>query len=134
MANTRIGALIIALLLATPARAACPDGMTEQTVVELLFGRNIGARVGVSEQAFRRFIDADVTPRFPDGFTVIDMSGHYRDAKRDRIIREPGKLILIALADETAGMTKVRELIDTYKRRFEQQSVGLITRRSCVSF
>ena len=134
MANTRIGALIIALLLATPARAACPDGMTEQTVVELLFGRNIGARVGVSEQAFRRFIDADVTPRFPDGFTVIDMSGQYRDTKRDRIIREPGKLILIALADETAGMTKVRELIDTYKRRFEQQSVGLITRRSCVSF
>ena len=134
MANTRIGALIIALLLATPARAACPDGMTEQTVVELLFGRNIGARTGVSEQAFRRFIDADVTPRFPDGFTVIDMSGHYRDTKRDRIIREPGKLILIALADETAGMTKVRELIDTYKRRFEQQSVGLITRLSCVSF
>ena len=134
MANTRIGALIIALLLATPARAACPDGMTEQTVVELLFGRNIGARTGVSEQAFRRFIDADVTPRFPDGFTVIDMSGQYRDTKRDRIIREPGKLILIALADETAGMTKVRELIDTYKRRFEQQSVGLITRRSCVSF
>ena len=134
MANTRIGALIIALLLATPARAASPDGMTEKTVVELLFGRNIGARTGVSEQAFRRFIDADVTPRFPDGFTVIDMSGQYRDTKRDRIIREPGKLILIALADETAGMTKVRELIDTYKRRFEQQSVGLITRRSCVSF
>lgn len=138
----RLISLLLALSIvvaAGPAAAAdtggpCPAGLSNRLVAEVFFGRNIANRVGVSEQAFRRFVDQDITPRFPDGFTIIDTHGQYRDGDKGPIVREPGKLLLIALDDEAGGMTSIRELIDIYKRRFDQKSVGLITRRACVSF
>jgi hypothetical protein len=56
----------------------CIGGDTERRVVELLFGRNIGARIGVLNKAFLRFVDTEVTPRFPDGFTLLDTIGQFR--------------------------------------------------------
>ena len=100
---------------------------------ELLFGRKIGDRLGVSEAAFRRFIDEEVTPRFPDGLTVLNASGQYRDAD-SRLIREPSKLLLIALKDEPEGRARLAAVAQAYKTRFQQQSVGTILRPACVSF
>lgn len=124
------------MIAASPpvSAADCPEGLNQRMVVDLLFGRNIGAKIGVSEQAFRHFVDREVTPRFPDGFTVIDSYGQYRDTKQGQIIREPGKLIVIALGDEQADLFKIRSLVTAYKERFRQQSVGIISRRACVAF
>lgn len=101
---------------------------------ELLFGRKIGDRVGVGETDFRRFVDQEVTPRFPDGLTILDASGHYRDRERGRLIREPSKLVLIATSDESANREKLAGIAEAYKRRFSQQSVGLILKPACASF
>lgn len=101
---------------------------------ELLFGRKIGDHVGVSEAAFRRFVDQEVTPRFPDGLTILDASGQYHDRRRDRLIREPSKLVLIATSDEIANREKLAGIVDAYKRSFDQQSVGLILKPACASF
>lgn len=139
--TTRQGAVLgLALafafgLTATGAAAAgCPAGLSDRLVVEVLFGRNIGQRIGVSETAFRRFLDTEVTPRFPTGFTLFDTYGQYRSSPERPLVREPGKLLLIALDDEPSDLPKIRALIDAYKIRFRQQSVGLFTRRTCVSF
>ncbi|CAN7143111.1 DUF3574 domain-containing protein [Bosea sp. LjRoot90] len=101
---------------------------------ELFFGRKIGDRVGVSEAAFRRFVDAEVTPRFPDGLTILDANGQYRDREDGRLIREPSKLVLIATPDETGNREKLAAVAEAYKRRFDQQSVGLILKPACASF
>jgi hypothetical protein len=98
----------------------------------MLFGRNIGERVGVSEAAFRRFVDEELTPRFPDGLTVVDAQGQYRDGAV--LIREPSKLVLIALPNAADAQARLKAASEAYKRRFNQQSVGLIISRSCVSF
>src|SRR5687767_6158571 len=76
----RVAALLCAGLCATPVAAACIEGGTETFVVELLFGRNVGTRLGVSERDFRRFVDREVSPRFPDGFTLLDTTGQFRHA------------------------------------------------------
>ena len=99
-----------------------------------LFGRNIDNRPGVSDNAFRRFLDSEVTPRFPDGFTLLDTYGQFRGNGSRRIAKEAGKYLMIALADEMRDLERVREIAEAYKRRFNQQSVGIITRPSCVSF
>jgi Protein of unknown function (DUF3574) len=116
------------------AHAACFESAKESLVVELLFGRNIGNRLGVYEAAFQKFLDSEVTPRFPDGFSLLDMRGQYRSEASKTIVREPGKYLLIALGDEARDVPKVREVVEAYKRRFKQQSVGIIARKSCVSF
>lgn len=119
---------------ATAPLAPCPAGGQERLLAEMFFGRNIGDRLGVSDEAFRRFVDAEVTPRFPDGFTVIDARGQYRDSDRNRIVREPSKMLAIVLSDEARDAPRLNEIADAYKTRFKQQSVGVITRRVCASF
>jgi hypothetical protein len=116
------------------ARAECPRGASPRIIAELLFGRSIADRPRVSEAAFRRFLDREVTPRFPDGFTLLDTYGQFRNADRGKIVKETGKYLLIALGDEASDLPRVREIAEAYKRRFNQHSVGIITRSSCVSF
>lgn len=119
---------------ASLAPQACPPGQQAMLSAELLFGRKIGDRVGVSETDFRRFVDQEVTPRFPDGLTILDATGQYRDNERSRLIREPSKLVLIAMPDETRNRDKLATIAEAYKRRFSQQSVGLILKPACASF
>lgn len=119
---------------ASLAPQSCAPGQQAMLTAELLFGRKIGDRIGVSETAFRRFIDEEVTPRFPDGLTILDASGQYRDNERGAVIREPSKLVLIAISDEAENRGKLAAITEAYKRSFSQQSVGLILKPACVSF
>jgi hypothetical protein len=129
----------LALLAGMPAALAqpalqCPTAQKSMAVAELLFGRKIGDRVAVTESRWARFVDREITPRFPDGLSVVDAKGQWRDRERNRIIREPSKLVTIVLPGEAADDERLRQIIDAYKRAFRQQSVGLIVRPACVSF
>lgn len=128
--------LLASLALAgcvTTGAPACPPGGRERLVADLLFGRNIGGRLGVSEAAFAGFVDREVTPRFPDGLTITDARGQYREAS-GRMIREPSKVITIVLADEARDLPRLAEVAAAYRRRFAQDSVGIVTKRACVAF
>lgn len=104
------------------------------TVAELILGRNIGDTLGVSEADFARFLDREVTTRFPDGFTVRDAAGQWRDTKAATIVREPAKMLLIALPGDRASLKRVTAVAEAYKRDFRQQSVLTILRSACVGF
>ena len=76
-----------------------------------------------------------VTPNFPDGLTVFDGYGQWRNPDTGIIGRSPSvKIVLIAVkrSPELAG--RLQAVIDAYKARFKQQSVGIVTRDSCASF
>jgi hypothetical protein len=137
MSHIRTSAiLLIVFALAGSASAqpiACSSGKPQQ-VAELMFGRKIGDRIGVSETAWARFVDREITPRFPDGLTVIDTRGQWRDRDRNRIVREPSKLVQIVLPGKDEDQQRLDEIAAAYKVRFRQQSVGIILRPACVSF
>jgi hypothetical protein len=101
---------------------------------ELLFGRNVGDRLGVSDAAFADFLAREVTPRFPDGMTVVDARGQWRDSERGRIVREPSKLVLLTFRDDAAKRESLSTIVDIFKDRFRQQSVLTSLRTSCVTF
>jgi Protein of unknown function (DUF3574) len=101
-------------------------------VADLLFGRNIGGRLGVTEKRWSQFLAAEITPRFPDGLTVVDAAGQWRDAEKKRIVREPSKLVTIIMPAD--AQEKLDAIVAAYKRRFRQQSVGVVIRPACVSF
>jgi len=117
----------------TPA-LSCSASQRPRQVAELLFGRDIGRRVGVSDKAWARFVARELTPRFPDGLTVTDAAGQWRDPASGTIVHEPTKRVEIVLpgnADDTARLDAVAQ---AYKREFRQQSVAVIVRPACVSF
>ena len=129
--------LALALALAGGANAQlvdCRGGQRPTQVAELMFGRNIGSRIGVSEGEFGRFVDRVIISRFPSGLTVFNAAGEWRDQASNKIVREPSKIVQIVLPGQVEDIARLNEIVEAYKTRFKQQSVGMIVRPACVSF
>ena len=114
-------------------QACLPPAQTMATA-EMLFGRKIGDRVAVTDAAFAQFTAQEITPLFPDGLTVINASGQWRDAARGKIIREPSKVVLITFRDDAQKRKDLTAIADAYKLKFKQQSVLTSIGTSCVAF
>lgn len=128
--------LLAAFAAIAPATAqlACRTGQQASAVAELMFGRKIGDRIGVSEAAWRRFLDREITPLFPDGLTVMDASGQWRDQATGRVVREPSKIVSIVLKEPENDQKRIDAITEAYKKRFRQQAVGVVVRPACISF
>jgi hypothetical protein len=100
---------------------------------ELLFGRLRPDGRIVSDAEWRAFVQDHVTPRFPDGFTVLDVVGQYR-GRDGQIIAEPSKLLLIVHAPDTRPRTAIQEIRDAYRQLFQQESVLLIESAARAGF
>lgn len=132
-----IAVMVAALAPAGPAAAqslACPLPSQAMMRTEMLFGRNIGGRLGVSERAFGRFVAREITPRFPAGLTVIDAAGQWRDTVTGRIVQEKSKLVVLVVPDDAQARERIAAIVSSYKTQFRQQAVGIVTRPVCASF
>ena len=104
-------------------------------VAELFFGRDRGEHKIVSDAEWSDFLGSVVTPQFPDGLTVFDGYGQWRNPATGVIGRSPNvKVVLIAVPRGADLAGRFAAVIDAYKSRFHQQSVGVITRNSCAAF
>ena len=119
-----------------PAPYACLLPSEQRMLVaELFFGRDRAGRRVVSDSEWSDFLAKTVTASFPDGLTVFDGYGQWRNPATGVIGHSPGvKIVLIAVkrGPELAG--RLTTVIDAYKERFHQKSVGLVTRDSCAAF
>ena len=108
--------------------------MQSRAVVELYFGRNIGEVLGVSEEAWIKFLDEEITPRFSNGLSVTTIAGQWKDAASGRIVREPGKVLTLIVEPDAATLAKIGEIIALYKARHQQQSVLMTRHPICAAF
>jgi Protein of unknown function (DUF3574). len=111
--------------------AACRPGLKPVIIADLYFGRSSLAGE-VSETAWQRFMDEELTPRFPDGLTVEDAAGQWRG--RDGTIREKSKHVIIVITAPRATSAKLDAVRAAYKARFSQDSVLLTETTGCGSF
>ena len=126
--------LVLALAGGVDAQLVdCLGGQRPTQVAELMFGRNIGSRIGVSEGDFGRFVDREILSRFPNGLTVFNAAGQWREQASEKIVREPSKVVQIVLPGQLEDIARLNEIVEAYKRRFKQQSVVMIVRPACVS-
>ncbi len=70
---------------------------------------------------FRRLV---VARNFPDGFTVSDGDGEWRDPKSLKVVREQTKVVVIAAAPSPDFAKRLQDVGDAYRTRFHQQSVA----------
>jgi hypothetical protein len=103
-------------------------------VAELFFGRNIRGREPLTDAEWTNFAADTITPNFPDGFTVFDGYGQWRNPQTGHIAHDPTKILLVAAKRSPDLADRLGAVIDAYKTRFQQQSVGIITRDSCAGF
>ena len=129
-----VAAILLALIAEAQAQTACRAPQESRQVAQLLFGRKIGDRLGVSAAQFGRFVDREISPRFPDGLTVFDTAGVWRDTLRGIFVHEPGKVVEIVLPGAADDAERLNAIAEAYKKRFRQQSVGIVISTDCVSF
>jgi len=111
---------------------ACAAGETRQQSAQLFFGRNIGHTLGVSEADFTRFLDEEVSPRFPDGLTVSDDQGRW--LFKGEVFKEPGKRLDLILTGKADDRRKLDEIATAYETRFHQDAVLIVVHPACVVF
>ena len=135
-AGALAGGLVIGLAYAdtdtSPAGLSCPSSAIGMSRLELLFGRGKPDGSSVTDAEWKAFLDAEVTPLFPDGLTVLDGYGQWREGGA---IKSEQSIVLVIWHTSAVGdEAKIEAIRTSYKQRFLQQSVMRVDGASCVSF
>jgi hypothetical protein len=95
----------------------------------------VKTRAPVTDAEWARFMADTVTPAFPDGLTVLDGVGQWRNAE-GRISREDSKLLLLVMPghDQAAASARLAPVTAAWKARFAQESVLTVFRAGCAGF
>ena len=106
-----------------PIPGGARNGAQKFARTELYFGTAKSDGV-VTEAEFRGFVDRYVTPRFPDGLTIIEADGQFRGLDGTVVKEKSFVLILLYPFDTYESSSRRIERIRTlYKDDFDQQSV-----------
>ena len=139
MPATLTAAAVACLLFAAGCAAGggfqCPEGMDAFTELNVYFGQERGDGGTVSAEEWQGFLADAVTPRFPDGLTVLDTRGQWLDTDEGRLYREATKVLNVLVPSDAAGAAvgSVREISDIYKERFDQQAVFHTALPACAA-
>ncbi|MGG8405717.1 DUF3574 domain-containing protein [Streptomyces sp. 12297] len=125
------GALVAALATAVPAAHATLQDQpaargTAYVETRLFFGtaRPDGGPE-VTDRQFMRFVDRMVTPSFPEGLTVQEGRGQWRD--RSGAIERERSYVLVLLypeKDAEARDSRIERIRASYVKQYAQESVG----------
>jgi Protein of unknown function (DUF3574) len=90
---------------------------------ELFFG-TAARDQRITDEAFLAFLDAEVTPRFPDGLTLFRGHGRFTGENGVLVKEDPFVVILLHPHDSfRSNDRKIEEIRRLYKHRFGQESV-----------
>lgn len=137
----RAGALLLMLSLAgalggcaslqprlKSATSPCVTGQENLRAAQLFLGRQNPAWP-VTEPEVRRFVDQEITPRFPQGVTVLDGGGQWRE---DQMLRDAFKVVSFLLPADGPFLAKIDAVRAAYRTQFRQDTVLVVAEPACV--
>ena len=127
------GLICAAALAGCTAVPGCAPGLERWTMSELFLGLNWRQGV-VTEAQFQDFVAREVTPRLPEGFSVIAAEGAWRSAQTGETIREPSRVLRRLHRSEPAQLAALEAIATAYKTRFEQDAVLRVDAPVCAAF
>lgn len=135
----RAPALMLTVVLSACAvmPQVAPPACTAGQIMErhaLYFGLTAPDGSIIDDARWAAFLADIVTPRFPDGFTVLDARGQWRNRESGAIVRQPSRLLIVLAADGDATEAAIQAVRDAYRERFDQQSVLRVSMPVCASF
>ena len=132
-----VAAALLALAACTPpaqtAALACTAPLKPALEVDLYFGRETDTGREVSEAEWASFLNDEVTPRFPDGLTLVEANGQYRGSS-GVIQHERTKLLILFYPWSGASNRKADAIREAYMTAYHQESVLRVDSTSCISF
>ncbi len=88
----------------------------------------------VSEAEFARFIEAEVTPRWKEGYTVLEGQGVWFSEQRQITEREPSRVLVRLHDGGPAASSGIEAIRDAYIGTFTQDAVLRTDRMACADF
>ena len=89
---------------------------------------------GISEAEWRSFLDAEVSPRFPAGLSVVDAHGQWQGKNQNAPERLRSKMLIIDYPDTKENRKKIEAIRAAWKQKTGDQSVMRVTEPADVSF
>lgn len=99
---------------------------------QLFFGLSKPNGGIVSEREWESFAAAEIAPRFPEGFSVLDGAGFWRDASTQKTISEKSKVVVRMHGD--GADAEIAAIVAAYKTKFQQDAVLRVDRPVCAQF
>lgn len=115
--------------------STCPKGTQNFNQYQLFFGQSdsSGNKV-VGDIGWEIFLSQYISPRFPDGLTVYNAKGQWKNSS-NQIIKEHSKVLFILLSPkDSKALLKIKKIEEEYKKRFQQESVLTLTNKVCAKF
>ena len=111
-------------IMRRPIPAAALRGSVDFARTELFFGTAKADGGVVTDEAFLEFIDVIVTPRFPDGLTLLRADGQFR-GDHGMIVKEASFVLILLYPVEgfRESSRKINVIRERYKNEFLQESV-----------
>jgi len=97
-----------------------------QVEYRLYFGADTPAGE-VSSAEWSAFVERSLTPRFPEGLTIYQARGQWRDA-RGHVLGEETRVVEVLRDGDVADEANVATVAREYRELFRQESV-LVTRK-----
>ncbi|MFJ8849600.1 DUF3574 domain-containing protein [Streptomyces sp. NPDC102437] len=89
----------------------------------------------VTDKQFLAFIDEEVTPHFPNGLTIQDGRGQWRDSNGVIERERSYELILLYPASEARVRdARIERIRDAYENAYAQDSVARLEERTTADF
>lgn len=87
------------------------------------------------ESRWSEFLDREVTPRFSDGLTVIDVYGQWRESKPGApILRERSRLLVLVHPNTQEAAEKIEAIRAAWKLTRGENSVLRVSQPADVNF
>lgn len=112
---------------------ACGAGET-MIETQLFFGMSKPDGGKVTASQWSAFVQREVAPRFPEGFSVFDSGGYWLDGKTKKTIAEPSKIVMRLHAPDAAADATIDAIAAAYKKQFAQESVLRVDKPVCARF
>ena len=111
-----------------------PIGRGEEMVrTELHFGLSMPDGKTVTEAQWGAFVDEQITPKFQSGLTVLAAKGQWQK-KSGEVVKEPSRVVIIFHPDTPDAEIAIFNIVNAYKRRFNQKSVLRVRSEAHVRF
>ncbi|MBP6010906.1 MAG: DUF3574 domain-containing protein [Alphaproteobacteria bacterium] len=101
---------------------------------QLFFGLSKPKGGVVSAREWDAFVTTEITPRFAEGFSVVDSAGFWRDGATQKTISEKSKVVVRMHAATDEADRAILAIVDAYKKRFQQEAVLRVDRVVCAQF
>jgi Protein of unknown function (DUF3574) len=127
-----LGGCISLSEMSAMAPAHCSVG--KPMVETMLFLGMASPNGPVSRYAFQNFVEAEVTPRWREGYTILEGEGLWYSDQRQVTEREPSRVLVRFHDGGAAASAAIDAIRAAYIKQFAQDAVLRTDRATCADF